>query len=242
MLSLFPFRYQNSFGPLTGKGDGPQVLGQGEPKSVNTPTLMERGLPVCSNKIHSVPFIKSGSIPIEGSAIDSVEFPYKPLFLISLVACMFVKHSMVESLTLVLDPAQYLSGNKVSADLDEKLSRSNSGIKEKDQVCTEDIAGWEYDEIVKDQKDDNYHPKKYETRSEPGMFTVDVHGHIDNGLGCNNTGPVEDDENSTVCTRKVAAQVETQTTQAHWEAAHMAVQETSWNQIHQEQMDLLKIS
>ncbi|KAL8259706.1 hypothetical protein R6Q59_027659 [Mikania micrantha] len=68
MLSLFPFRYQNSFGPLTGKGDGPQVLGQGEPKSVNTPTLMERGLPVCSNKIHSVPFIKSGSIPIEGSA------------------------------------------------------------------------------------------------------------------------------------------------------------------------------
>ncbi|KAD7479988.1 hypothetical protein E3N88_03124 [Mikania micrantha] len=51
-----------------GKGDGPLVLGQGELKSVNTPTLMERGLPVCSYKIHSVPFIKSGSIPMEGSA------------------------------------------------------------------------------------------------------------------------------------------------------------------------------
>ncbi|KAL8239920.1 hypothetical protein R6Q59_016487 [Mikania micrantha] len=67
-LSLFPFHYQTSFGLLTGKGDGPLVLGQGEPKSVNTPTLMDRGLIVCSNKIHSVPFINSGSIPMEGSA------------------------------------------------------------------------------------------------------------------------------------------------------------------------------
>ncbi|KAD3068093.1 hypothetical protein E3N88_35973 [Mikania micrantha] len=67
-LSLFPFRYQTSFGLLTCKGDGPLVLGQGEPKSVNTSTLMERGLPVCSNKIHSMPFINSGSIPMEGSA------------------------------------------------------------------------------------------------------------------------------------------------------------------------------
>ncbi|KAD4888011.1 hypothetical protein E3N88_20084 [Mikania micrantha] len=65
---FFPFPYQTSFGLLTGKGDGPLVLGQGEPKSVNTPTLMERGLPVCSNKIHSVPFLNSGSIPMKGSA------------------------------------------------------------------------------------------------------------------------------------------------------------------------------
>ncbi|KAD4180100.1 hypothetical protein E3N88_28691 [Mikania micrantha] len=44
--SLSLFRYQHSSGPLT--GDGPQVLGQGEPKRVHTPKITERRHPVCS--------------------------------------------------------------------------------------------------------------------------------------------------------------------------------------------------
>ncbi|KAD2393124.1 hypothetical protein E3N88_40101 [Mikania micrantha] len=58
--SLFLSHYQTFFGPLTSKGDGLPVLGQGKPKNVTTPTLMERDLPVCSNKLHFLPFIKSG--------------------------------------------------------------------------------------------------------------------------------------------------------------------------------------
>ncbi|KAI3743399.1 hypothetical protein L1987_61108 [Smallanthus sonchifolius] len=58
-----------------------------------------------------------------------------------------------------ISPAEHVSGNKKSVDPDEKLSKPNSGIKEKDQVCTEDTVGLESDEIVKVQKDDNYHHK-----------------------------------------------------------------------------------
>ncbi|KAD6795768.1 hypothetical protein E3N88_06664 [Mikania micrantha] len=56
-VSLPPFPYQNCYGPLI--GDGPQVLDQGEPKSV-THKLTERVLPVCSNNIHSVLFTTPG--------------------------------------------------------------------------------------------------------------------------------------------------------------------------------------
>ncbi|KAL8237365.1 hypothetical protein R6Q59_018446 [Mikania micrantha] len=74
---------QDSFGPLIGEGDGPQVLGQGEPKSVNTPTLIERGLSVCSNKIHSVPFITPGSIPMERFRVRSLPFDQEPPLLLN---------------------------------------------------------------------------------------------------------------------------------------------------------------
>ncbi|KAI3677106.1 hypothetical protein L1987_86726 [Smallanthus sonchifolius] len=58
--------------------------------------------------------------------------------------------------------AEHVNGNMKSVDPDEKLSKPNSGIKEKDQVCTEDTVGLESDEIVKVQKDDNYHHKRSE--------------------------------------------------------------------------------
>ncbi|KAD5960589.1 hypothetical protein E3N88_12061 [Mikania micrantha] len=56
--SLSLFRYQHSSRPLT--GDGPQVLGQGEPKRVNEPKLTERRFSARSDNTHSVPFIKPG--------------------------------------------------------------------------------------------------------------------------------------------------------------------------------------
>ncbi|KAK9068495.1 hypothetical protein SSX86_012609 [Deinandra increscens subsp. villosa] len=64
--------------------------------------------------------------------------------------------------------AEHFSGNKNKkpVDPDEKLSKLNSGIKEKDQVCTEDTPGWEHDEIVKEQKDDNYHHNEH--KASPG--------------------------------------------------------------------------
>ncbi|KAJ0511481.1 hypothetical protein HanIR_Chr11g0552611 [Helianthus annuus] len=61
--------------------------------------------------------------------------------------------------TYEVSTAEHLSGSKKSVDPNEKLSKSNSGIEEKDQVSTVDTAGWECDEIVKEQKDDNYHHK-----------------------------------------------------------------------------------
>ncbi|KAD4888012.1 hypothetical protein E3N88_20085 [Mikania micrantha] len=52
--SLAFFCYQSNYGPVT--CDGPQVLGQGEPKRVNTPKLTKRGFPACSDNTESVPF------------------------------------------------------------------------------------------------------------------------------------------------------------------------------------------
>ncbi|KAD7480434.1 hypothetical protein E3N88_03570 [Mikania micrantha] len=57
------FCYSIGSGLIT--DDGPQVLGQGKPKSVNTPNLTERGFPACSDNIHSVPFTTPSSIPME---------------------------------------------------------------------------------------------------------------------------------------------------------------------------------
>ncbi|XP_076950019.1 uncharacterized protein LOC143622882 [Bidens hawaiensis] len=65
--------------------------------------------------------------------------------------------------------AEHLSGNeKKSVDPDEKLSNSNSEIKEKDQVSTEDIASREPDEVVQEQKDDSYPHKNDETSPGEG--------------------------------------------------------------------------
>ncbi|KAL8238280.1 hypothetical protein R6Q59_019361 [Mikania micrantha] len=61
------FCYSNGSGPLTDVG--PQVLGQGEPKSLNTPKLIERGFPVCSDNSRSMPFTKPGLIPMEGGIL-----------------------------------------------------------------------------------------------------------------------------------------------------------------------------
>lgn len=57
------------------------------------------------------------------------------------------------------------SGNKKSVDLDDNVSKPNSAINEKDQVCTQDIAGLESNEIVKEMKEDNHHNKKQEISS-----------------------------------------------------------------------------
>ncbi|KAD4584142.1 hypothetical protein E3N88_21743 [Mikania micrantha] len=63
------FCYSMGSGLLT--ANGPQVLGQGEPKSVNTPKLIERRFSVCSDNSRSVLFNKPGSMPIEGGVLTS---------------------------------------------------------------------------------------------------------------------------------------------------------------------------
>ncbi|KAK1426101.1 hypothetical protein QVD17_14769 [Tagetes erecta] len=65
-------------------------------------------------------------------------------------------------------PAEDFSGNKKSEDPDDKPSKPNSGNKETDQACTEDIAGVESDQVVKETKDDTYHSRKHETDSGEG--------------------------------------------------------------------------
>ncbi|KAL8214443.1 hypothetical protein R6Q57_003892 [Mikania cordata] len=95
---------------------------------------------------------------------------------------------------------EHLSGNNKSADPDDKLAKPNSGIKKKDQICTEDIAGGQYDEIVKDQKDENYYPKKYEISPEY-LSGNKVSADLDEKLSRSNSGIKEKDQ---VCTEDIA--------------------------------------
>lgn len=64
--------------------------------------------------------------------------------------------------------AENISGNKLPVDPDDKLAKPNPGFDEKDQVCTKDIVGLEFDEIVKEITDDNSYNKKHET--SPGKL------------------------------------------------------------------------
>lgn len=61
--------------------------------------------------------------------------------------------------------AEDLIGNKKSEDPDDKPSKPNSGNEDKDQACTEDIAGVESDQVVKETKDDTNPSRKHETSS-----------------------------------------------------------------------------